>query len=103
VERATPVSASKLKRARFSIMFEMEKLLMLFTDNKVQCCILISWAIIQQKAISLQDKLKKMPSESNAEHFTGSKGLFKSIKKHAYLHNISLHWVCHCQQRKHKF
>jgi len=53
MERATPLSASKLKRARFSIMFEMEKLLMLFIDNNVQCCILISWAIIQQKAVSL--------------------------------------------------
>jgi hypothetical protein len=53
MERATPVSASKLKRARFSIMFEMEKLLMLFIDKNVQCCVLISWAIRQQKAISL--------------------------------------------------
>jgi hypothetical protein len=53
VERATPLSASKLKRARFSFMFEMEKFLMLFIDNNVQCCILISWAIIQQKAVSL--------------------------------------------------
>jgi hypothetical protein len=35
MERATPVSASKLKWSRFSIMFEMEKLLMLFIDNDV--------------------------------------------------------------------
>jgi len=53
VERATPISVSKLKMARFSIMFEMEKLLMLFIDNYVQCCVLIRWAIIQQKSISL--------------------------------------------------
>jgi len=46
MERATPVSASKLKRSRLSIMFEMEKLLMLFIDNDVQCCVLVSWAII---------------------------------------------------------
>jgi hypothetical protein len=53
METAIPLSASKLKKARFSNMFEMEKLLVLFIDNNVQCFVLLSWAIIQQKAIGL--------------------------------------------------
>ena len=58
---ANPASASNLNRARCSIMFEMQRILTLFIDNNVQGRVLISWAVIQQKATRLYDELKKMP------------------------------------------
>ena len=60
-KRANPASASNLNRARCSIMFEMQRILTLFIDNNVQGRVLISWAVIQQKATRLYDELKKMP------------------------------------------
>jgi hypothetical protein len=87
----TPLSGSKLNRARSSIITEMEGLLRLFIENSVQSCVALSSAVIQEKAVSLYGELKKdMPQASNAELYTGSKGWFERFKKCVNFDNISL-------------
>jgi hypothetical protein len=48
----TPLSATKLNRARPFNLIEMERLLMLFIENNVQHRVPLGSAIIQKKEIS---------------------------------------------------
>jgi hypothetical protein len=59
-EDSNPLSVTKLNRARSSNFIEMERLLMLFIENNVQHHVPLSSAILQEKAISLYDELKKL-------------------------------------------
>jgi hypothetical protein len=88
---ATPLSATKLNRARSSNLIVMERLLMFFIENNVQRHVPLSSIIIQEKAVSLYDELKKTELQaSNAQPFIGSKGWFERFKRRANLHSISL-------------
>jgi hypothetical protein len=87
---AIPLQA-KLSRARLGITIEMERLLNTSIENNTQRRIPISSIIIQEKATSLYEDLKKFTPEKfgDTEPFDASNGWFDRFRQRSNLHNVS--------------
>lgn len=96
---ATSLEAKKMTRTRSALMIKMENLLSIWIENQVAQKIPLSKMVIQTKAKSLfEDLKKKAASSDNAscsatdtkEKFEASQGWFERFKIRANLHSISL-------------
>ena len=71
------------------VMEEMEKLLSVWMQDQHQHLVLLSLMLIQEKAKSLYEDLKKIHGEeSEVAYFNASHGCFHWFKARANLHNI---------------
>ncbi|XP_007056461.2 tigger transposable element-derived protein 1 [Chelonia mydas] len=87
----TPLSATKISRSRSSLMENMERLLSVWIEDQNQRNIPLSLPVIQAKAKSLYDKLKRDQGEgSQTEMFMASRGWFDRFKKRFHLHNMKM-------------
>jgi len=72
-------------------MEEMEKLLSVWMQDQYQCCVLLSLMLIQEKANSLYEDLKKKHGEdSESTFFNASHNWFYWLKAGANIHNVKV-------------
>jgi hypothetical protein len=91
------VGAAKLhnvSKARHPFFEKLERLLTHWTDSHNEQSAALSFIIIQRKALSLYEDLKKQFKEGNKSakelEFKGSHGWFEKFKKCAYHHSLRL-------------
>jgi len=91
---STPLQSKQTStKVRSSIMVKMESLLSIWIENQNQRRMPLSKMIIQNKALSIFNDIKKnSPSSSgkNLEKFKASQGWFERFKSRAKLHNVVL-------------
>lgn len=88
---ATPLNGLKLSRSRAPIMLEMENLLSTWIKENDSQCKPLTMNLIQNKAKSIYDSLKKnLPEGIVSDDFVASKGWFERFKKRIELNNVSL-------------
>ena len=78
-------------KKRGKMMEEMEKLLSIWMQDQHQRQVLLSLMLIQEKAKSFYEDLKKKHSEeSEGASFNASHGWFHQFKARANLHNVKV-------------
>lgn len=85
-----PASAARITKGRDSVMVNMERLLNMWIDDHSQRNVLLSLAMIQEKARSIFEELKKEHSEglgSGKDTFSASRGWFERFKRRSNLYN----------------
>jgi len=90
---ATPLQSKQLTKIRSSLMVKMESHLAIWIENQNQRRMPLSKMVIQNKALSIFNDIRKnSPSSSseNLEIFEASQGWFERFKKRANLHNVVL-------------
>ncbi|XP_074854943.1 tigger transposable element-derived protein 1 [Carettochelys insculpta] len=86
-----PLSATTISQSRSSLLENMEHLLSVWIEDQNQRNVPVSLLMIQAKAKSLYDNLKRHQGEgSQAETFTASQGWFDGFKRRYNLHNIKM-------------
>ncbi|KAG6931703.1 tigger transposable element derived 1 [Chelydra serpentina] len=89
VKGSTPMQLTVITKQHVGHIAQVEKLLIVWLEDQNQCCASVSLGIIQEKARSLYDALKKQQGKSSiAESFNASRGWFMHFKARANLHNI---------------
>ncbi|XP_059572388.1 uncharacterized protein C7orf50 homolog isoform X1 [Alligator mississippiensis] len=91
VKGSAPMQSTVITKQRVGLIAQVEKLLIIWLEGQNQRRAPVSLGIIQEKARSLYDDLKKQQGESsNAEPFKASRGWFMRFKARANLHNIKV-------------
>ena len=84
-----PMGSTAICKQRMGPLTEMEKLLMTWVDDQTSKKVPLSLMLIQAKARSLYDDIKKRDKITQGT-FVASHGWFNRFKKRANLHNISI-------------
>ncbi|XP_004386991.1 tigger transposable element-derived protein 1-like [Trichechus manatus latirostris] len=88
-QAATPQAATKLTRSRSLVMENMERLLSVWIEDQNQRNVPINVVLIQEKARSLFEDLKREQGEgAESETFGASRGWFARFKARHSLHGI---------------
>ncbi|XP_061493779.1 tigger transposable element-derived protein 1-like, partial [Rhineura floridana] len=88
VKSAMPVNTRTIRK-RYSVVADMERLLIVLIDNQTSCQVPVSQAMTQSKALSLFNDLKAKKGEAAKDaKFVASHGWFDRFKKRSNLHNI---------------
>ncbi|XP_019335264.1 tigger transposable element-derived protein 1-like [Alligator mississippiensis] len=91
VKDSAPMHSTAITKQCVGLIAQAEKLLIIWLEDQNKCCAPVSLGIIQEKARSPYDDLKKQHGESsNTEPFTASKVWFMYFKARANLHNIKV-------------
>ncbi|XP_021923685.1 tigger transposable element-derived protein 1-like [Zootermopsis nevadensis] len=91
VKEAAPVLMSRIVKNRNFLLHEMEKLLILWIERQTRDHVPLGSLIIQEKARSLFEDLKKIAGPEYANDcFSASSGWFSRFKRRANLHNLRL-------------
>ena len=86
-----PMMSTIISEKHGKVMEEMEKLLSVWMQDQHQRWVLLSLMLIQGKAKSLYEDLKKKHSkESEGASFNASHGWFHGFKARANLHNVKV-------------
>ena len=93
VKSTVPRMSAILSKKHGKVMEEMEKLLSVWMQDQHENQVLLSLKLIQEKAKSLYENLKKIHGkESEGESFNSSHSWLHRIKARANLHNIKFKW-----------
>lgn len=88
VKGSASLQSTVITKQRGGLLVQVEKLLIAWLEDQNRHCAPVSLGIIQEKARSLYDDLKKQQGESfNAEPFNASRGWFMRFKARSNLHH----------------
>ncbi|XP_069823956.1 tigger transposable element-derived protein 1-like [Dendropsophus ebraccatus] len=91
VKGSALMKATVITKQRSGLIFEMERLLVLWLEDQNQRRIPVSLMVIQEKAWRLFEALKReRREESESEEFVASRGWFMRFKERANFHNIKV-------------
>uniref|UniRef100_A0A3P8V795 Uncharacterized LOC103391887 n=1 Tax=Cynoglossus semilaevis TaxID=244447 RepID=A0A3P8V795_CYNSE len=91
VKGSPPMKSTVITKQRSGLIVEMERLLMLWLEDQRQRRIPVTLVLIQEKAKSLFETLKREKGEgSKSEKFGASKGWFMRFKARANLHHLKV-------------
>ena len=91
VKSAVPMMSTVISKKCGKVMEEMEKLISVWMQDQHQCRVPLSLMLIQEKAKSLYEGLKKKHSEeSEGASFNASHGWFHRFKARANLHDVKV-------------
>uniref|UniRef100_K7FVN0 HTH CENPB-type domain-containing protein n=1 Tax=Pelodiscus sinensis TaxID=13735 RepID=K7FVN0_PELSI len=80
---SAPMKSTIITKKRTGLIHDMEKLLVLWMEDQIQKCMPLSLKMIQAKACSLFEDLKKT-------NFSASHGWVNHFKNHAKFHNVKV-------------
>ena len=91
VKSVVPMMSTIISKKHGKVMEEMEKLLSVWMQDQHQHQVPLSLMLIQEKAKSLYEDLKKKHGEeSEGSPFNASHGWFHRFKTRAILHNVKV-------------